>query len=72
MVQNAMLYVWGVIFNGTNWILSAMPSADHHGPPTELFGDVGGVQVFPWFLRYLWLIHLHHPQKIRCYYSYVY
>ena len=46
MVQNAMLYVWGVIFNGTNWILSAMPSADHHGPPTELFGDVGGVQVF--------------------------
>ncbi len=46
MVQNAMLYVWGVIFNGTNWILSAMPSADHHGAPVELFGDVGGVQVF--------------------------
>ncbi len=46
MVQNAMLYVWGVIFNGTNWILSAMPSADHHGAPPELFGDVGGVQVF--------------------------
>ena len=49
MVQNAMLYVWGVIFNGTNWILSAMPSADHHGAPVELFGDVGGVQVFQWF-----------------------
>merc|ERR1711937_1088022 len=46
MVQNAMLYVWGVIFNGTNWILSAMPSADHHGAPVELFGVVGGVQVF--------------------------
>jgi drug/metabolite transporter (DMT)-like permease len=46
MVQNAMLYVWGVIFNGTNWILSAMPSSEHHGAPVELFGDVGGVQVF--------------------------
>ena len=46
MVQNAMLYVWGVIFNGTNWILSAMPSSEHHGAPPELFGDVGGVQVF--------------------------
>ena len=43
--QNAMLYVWGVIFNGTNWILSAMPSADHHGAPVELFGDVGEVQI---------------------------
>ena len=48
MVQNAMLYVWGVIFNGTNWILSAMPSADHHGPPTELFGDVGECRSSPW------------------------
>ena len=45
MVQNAMLYVWGVIFNGTNWILSAMPSADHHGPPTSC-SVMWGVQVF--------------------------
>merc|ERR1711924_430496 len=34
------------IFNGTNWILSAMPSSEHHGAPVELFGDVGGVQGF--------------------------
>ena len=46
MVQNAMLYVWGVIFNGANWLLSAVPSSESHGPPPSLFGAIGGVQVF--------------------------
>lgn len=46
MVQNAMLYVWGVIFNLVNWMLSVVPSAEQHGAPTPLFGAVGGIQIF--------------------------
>ena len=46
MVQNAMLYVWGVLFNAVNWFASVIPSSDSHGGPPAVFGNVGGVQVF--------------------------
>ena len=45
MVQNAMLYVWGVLFNGVNWFASVVPRPEHHGPPVPLFGAIGAVEV---------------------------
>ena len=68
MVQNAMLYVWGVIFNGTNWILSAIPLLIIMATQADVDVECRSSQ---WFLCYIWLIYLDHPQKIRCYYSYV-
>mmetsp|Transcript_14875 Transcript_14875/g.48526 ORF Transcript_14875/g.48526 Transcript_14875/m.48526 type:complete len:356 (+) Transcript_14875:114-1181(+) len=39
MLQNALLYVWGVLFNGVNWSLSI-------GRGAVAFGHVGSIQVF--------------------------
>mmetsp|Transcript_11662 Transcript_11662/g.34723 ORF Transcript_11662/g.34723 Transcript_11662/m.34723 type:complete len:335 (+) Transcript_11662:173-1177(+) len=45
MVQNAMLYVWGVLYNGLNWFFSLIPSSSATGPPPAAFGQVGSMQV---------------------------
>ena len=40
MMQNAILYLWGIVFNGVNWLRSVT------GPtPQAWFGDIGGIQV---------------------------
>ena len=39
MFQNALLYVWGIVFNGVNWSTSIGRGAD-------AFGDIGQIQVF--------------------------
>lgn len=39
MVQNAMLYVWGIVFNGINWSISVSRGA-------VAFGNVGSIQTF--------------------------
>eukprot|EP00634_Sargassococcus_sp_CCMP2135_P009426 CAMPEP_0198645632 /NCGR_PEP_ID=MMETSP1467-20131203/1347_1 /TAXON_ID=1462469 /ORGANISM="unid. sp., Strain CCMP2135" /LENGTH=312 /DNA_ID=CAMNT_0044381125 /DNA_START=128 /DNA_END=1066 /DNA_ORIENTATION=+ len=39
MLQNALLYVWGVVFNGINWSTSI-------GRGAVAFGEVGGIQIF--------------------------
>ena len=47
MVQNAMLYVWGVIFNGTNWILG-VPSADRaHDHAIDVWGECRSISTAP-------------------------
>lgn len=46
MVQNAMLYVWGVLYNGANWFMSVVPRPSQHGAPVAPFGNLGKVEVF--------------------------
>ena len=46
MIQNAMLYVWGVVYNGVNWFVSVIPRENQHGPPTPVFGDISKAVVF--------------------------
>lgn len=39
MLQNALLYIWGIVFNGINWSTSIARGA-------VSFGNVGGIQIF--------------------------
>jgi len=40
MLQNAMLYGWGILFNGINWMFSV-----NSGSTVGYFGKVGSIQI---------------------------
>jgi len=42
MLQNAILYVWGIVFNGINWFYSVQGA---NGEPTAAYGDIGFSEV---------------------------
>merc|ERR1712182_104903 len=41
-LQNGLLYLWGIAFNGINWVNSAMGV---YGKPQAWLGNIGHVQV---------------------------
>mmetsp|Transcript_25856 Transcript_25856/g.86928 ORF Transcript_25856/g.86928 Transcript_25856/m.86928 type:complete len:352 (-) Transcript_25856:221-1276(-) len=44
MLQNAMLYLWGVLFNCANWAFSVLNAPSD--APVAVFGNVGSKEVF--------------------------
>merc|ERR1712224_1156973 len=41
MLQNMLLYLWGVLMNGLNWLISL---SSHGGAPLPMVGEFHGIQ----------------------------